>query len=244
MKYIFANWKMYLSVESSVALSKDLATMKIGNNAKIAVFPSSLSFREVATELGGSGISVGAQSVYQTDVGAYTGVISALMFREAGAEYALVGHSERRHVFGETEADVRAQLEACVRVGIVPVLCIGETLEDRENDASTDRLKYQLEEALSGWEEFPEMIIAYEPVWAIAGSGLGEPCDPSLAVERHIFIEDELKCYTDRDIPILYGGSVNEGNVVSYMESDHIDGVLVGSASTKISSFSTIIDSI
>jgi len=241
MTYVFANWKMYLGVDDTVTLARAIAETDIPVGVQVAVFPNSLSFREVVAIFGETNIAVGAQFLYQEDAGAYTGAISAPMFREAGARYALVGHSERRHVFGETNEEVRARLEACIRSGITPVLCVGETEEDKQEGRGAYRIKRQLSRACTDLNVPENLLIAYEPVWAISNSGHGESCNPLIAEEMHMLIEEEMTQYTGRSIPILYGGSVNSTNVLSYVQSEHIDGVLVGSASTNAASFRDIL---
>ena len=239
MKYIFANWKMYLDSDEASLLVGKLKSINFNKNKlSIAVFPNTISFIKTL-ELKEVGVSVGAQNVAWTPKGAYTGATSADIFASAGATYALVGHSERRHIFGETNEDVRNKLEACIDAGIIPVLCIGESEEDLADDKREYRLKKQLMKALAGLKiEEGKMMIAYEPVWAI---GSGKPCSPEEADLVHKLIKSELVNYTDTKVPLLYGGSANESNVVSYLSYDDIDGVLSGGASTNFESFASII---
>lgn len=243
MKYVFANWKMYLDVPASVELAQTLAAEDLGalSDTTIAVFPTALAFMDVARAIG-STVALGAQNCAWAPAGAYTGAISAHLFKSVGCTYALVGHSERRHIFGETDTAVRKKMEAVLDAGLIPVLCIGETKEEKDTGKREYRLKKQLHTALqdldAGGKEF---LIAYEPVWAI---GTGDACNPADADDVHGWIRNELRRYTDRSAPILYGGSVDAGNVAGYMAREMIDGVLVGSASTKSASFLSLIRAI
>lgn len=238
MKYIFANWKMYLDLDQSVALAGKLAEMSYDKEQiLLSVFPSALAFTAVKDILRTTDISVGVQHAFPTPQGAYTGEVSAEEFHRAGAVYALVGHSERRHIFMQSNTEVKREFEACIDAGITPILCIGETKEDLDEGKREYRLKKQMM-ALEDVEADKPYIIAYEPVWAI-GSGIA--CDHLTAAEIHDTIQQELRQYTDHAIPVLYGGSVNETNVVSYLPHKSIDGVLVGSASTSYESLERLI---
>lgn len=238
MKYVFGNWKMYLNVENSIALAKQLANFKFDiSKVAVSVFPNQLVAREVREVLS-ENISCGAQNVSAVPMGAYTGATSAELFKEIAFGYALIGHSERRHIFGESNEVIRKKIESCIDSGIIPVLCIGETKEERDNGIKEDVLKEQLSKALENLKNAGEVIIAYEPVWAI---GTGDACDPKDAEETHKFIKQECLKYTQSELPVFYGGSVEAENMLSYLTSDTVDGVLVGSASTKFDSFSQMI---
>lgn len=239
MNYIFGNWKMYLDFDESNILARALLLEKFNNEKiKLAVFPSTLAVREVIMGLEGSVFSVGSQNVSWVDKGGYTGAVSAQMFKDVGCEYALVGHSERRHIFGETNEDIKKKLQVCLEIGLTPVLCIGETKEEKSNGERNICLQEQLN-VLEGLNlKDKEIIIAYEPVWAV---GTGNACDPTEAEEVHYWIKNELKKYTDKNIILLYGGSVKVDNVVSYVSLSNIDGVLVGGASTKLETFISLI---
>lgn len=241
MKYLFSNWKMYLSTDDSLKLAQALCDVS-SDGVSLAIFPNTLSFREVQQELSDSDIAVGAQNVSWASQGAYTGAVSAHLFGESGAQYALVGHSERRHIFGETNEDVRKKLESCIDERITPVLCIGETREDRENNKTEYRIKKQLLRACEGLTlNGSDIIVAYEPVWAI---GTGEACDSDEAVRMIELIKVEIKHYIDIEVPVLYGGSVNHENVVSFVTHESIDGVLVGGASTEIQSYQNMLSAL
>ena len=234
MKYIFGNTKMYLTLEESVGLAGTIKSLPISSDYTVALFPTALAFGHMVETLQGTSFALGAQNVAWTPKGAYTGAVSAQLYKEAGAAYALVGHSERRYIFGETNDDVRKKVEACLAAKITPVVCIGETHEDKQQNTRTLRLREQIKavfEGLSLGEE--KILLAYEPVWAISSLSQGEPCTPADVQDVHDWIREELKQYTDQNVPILYGGSVNSENIVSYMELPQVDGVLVGNASTK-----------
>ena len=231
MKYLFANWKMYLDFSESMILANQIAMLSYDTEKiQLGLFPSTLAFTEVEKLYRGSPVFVGAQNVGWTPKGAYTGAVSAQMFKEAGATYALVGHSERRYIFGETNDDVKKKFDACLSAGIIPVLCIGETKEDLDAGKREYRLKKQLMSALEGVSKDAQFFVAYEPVWAI---GTGNACDHLQAAEIHDSIKRELNTYTSQTIPVLYGGSVNHENVVFYLPHSSIDGFLVGSASAE-----------
>jgi len=241
MKYIFANWKMYLDLDQSVSLAEQLRLVAYNKQEMaLGVFPSALAFSEVEKTLRDVGIEVGVQHAFPTPQGAYTGEVSAEEFRRAGAVYALVGHSERRHIFMQTNSDVKREFDACVDTGIIPVLCIGETKEDLDERKREYRLKKQLM-ALEDVDASTPFFVAYEPVWAI---GSGMPCDHITAAGIHDTIKQEIRSYTDRDIPVLYGGSVNAENVIFYLPHTSIDGFLIGSASTTYESMTKIIRNI
>ena len=242
MKYIFANWKMYLTLEESMRLTRELvAGYSQTSTVTAALFPTALATSSVTALCRGSAFAVGAQTCAWTPTGAYTGAISAHFFASAGCTYALVGHSERRHIFGETDSDVRRKIEACLDAGLTPVVCIGETKEEKDAGKREYRLKKQLLTAFDNLDlTGKDIMIAYEPVWAI---GTGEACVPLDADDVHGWIRQELTQYTSAAIPILYGGSVDASNAKSFLELDTIDGVLVGSGSIKSDSFFSILKS-
>jgi len=243
MKYIFGNWKMYLNFEESVNLANFLFTEKLDDSGiELAVFPTALEMKDINNILKSTSIKTGAQDAGHPSKGAYTGMISAEMYKEIGCEYALAGHSERRHLFGETNKDVRAKVESYLDAGLKPVICIGETKKDRDSDKTRYRLAKQIMRAFEGLSfDEGQVLVAYEPVWAI---GTGNACLPADATDRIDFIKSEIAKYSQNFVPVLYGGSVDEDNVLSYFSLGSIDGALIGSASTKISSFGNIIKSV
>ncbi|MBI2990154.1 MAG: triose-phosphate isomerase [Candidatus Magasanikbacteria bacterium] len=233
-----------MTMKESFELAQRISDLHFFEDVEVVLCPNTLAFSGVK-EKAGQAVKLGAQDCLWVPQGAYTGATSAFMFREAGASYALVGHSERRYLFGETNEDIRKKMEACADNGLTPVLCVGETAEDREEGKTEYRIKKQLLKAFEGLHfERVRPIIAYEPVWAISKSGLGEPCDPAQANAMHEFIKREMKEHLGEPIRVIYGGSVNAENVKFFSSQASIDGVLVGSASTRFDSFSKILEAL
>ncbi len=239
--YFFSNWKMYLTVAESVDLAKEYKDL-FKDNAKditVAIFPSALAAVAVGEVLEGTDFSWGAQHVCGPEKGGYTGEVSAAMYGSVGAKYALIGHSERRHLFHETNHDVRQKIEAALEAGLTPVLCVGETRAEREAGQTEEVIEIQLRAALAGlsYPSGRKLVIAYEPVWAIS-TGLhseeaGIQCDPAEATKVHRLIArttEVLLAGVER--VILFGGSVRPHNIAAYLGESEIDGVLVGAAST------------
>jgi len=233
---------MYLDYKQSVDLANSLVQENLKNeNVEIAVFPTALAMKEVVDILQNTNFKTGAQDAGHPSRGAYTGLISAEMYKEVGCEYAIAGHSERRHIFGETNKDVREKIESYLDAGLKPVICIGETEQDKNNDKTRYRLAKQIMRAFENLNfKEGQILVAYEPVWAI---GTGDACLSADAEDRILFIKTELAKYSQNKVPVLYGGSVNEDNVLSYLSLEAIDGLLIGSASTKTPEFSNIIKS-
>jgi triosephosphate isomerase len=191
-----------------------------------------------------SNIYLGAQNIYCEDEGAYTGEISPLMIKELGCRYVILGHSERRQIFGESDELINKKVKAALKYSLIPILCIGETLKQRKNDKTLDVIKAQLDTDLDGIEKekMQKIIIAYEPIWAI---GTGETATPAQAQESHSFIRKYLKEKFDQKtadkVKILYGGSVKPHNIEELIKEPDLDGALVGGASLEARSFSQII---
>ena len=240
MKNIFANWKMYLDFDESCILTNQLVAESYDESkVNLVVFPSFLAVSEAVKIFKSNSTSVGGQNCAWTPKGAYTGAVSAHLLKEVGCDYVLVGHSERRYIFGESGEDVRKKLEAALDAGLTPILCIGETEEDKHENKTKYRLKKQLMQALEGLDiNGGELIIAYEPVWAI---GSGVPCNPADADDVIGWMKLEIKQYTDKNIPVIYGGSVDAKNVLEYVSRETIDGVLAGGASAKFETLMPII---
>lgn len=244
MKYLFANWKMYLGYDESVALALSIASQSnISSAIKMAVFPSALSVVEVTKTLAKAGIATGAQNAHWLDKGGYTGEVSAYMYKAVGCQYALVGHSERRHLCHETNHEVRQKVEALISVGITPVICVGETGKEKEENKTEEVIEAQLRSAFHNidWLQGMEIIIAYEPVWAV---GTALACDPLEAEKVHELIKKQVIALTGKTPIILYGGSVNAGNISEYLKNPNINGVLVGGASAKLESWMEIIKAV
>ncbi len=238
--YLFANWKMYLTCQESLELAQQLAGVwhQLPPTITMAVFPMALSTTGVVTALAGTSIGVGAQNVYWLDSGGYTGEISAIMYQAVGCRYALIGHSERRHLFHETNHEVRQKLEGALAAQLTPVICIGETLQERQDTETKEVLEAQLRAAFTdvSWPHNKELFIAYEPVWAV---GTGEACDANEAERIAAFIEQCVAGIFNHAVPlrILYGGSVRAENINQFLEQPHLNGVLVGAASAKFESW-------
>tara|TARA_Y100000310_G_scaffold183350_1_gene183471 strand:+ start:262 stop:978 length:717 start_codon:yes stop_codon:yes gene_type:complete len=232
-KLIAGNWKMNLSVNESIKLVEELKSQSFEND--VAVIPPFTSLSSVSEILKKSDISLGAQNMHFEDSGAFTGEISPLMLKDIGCKYVLVGHSERRQIFGETDDLVNKKLKTAIKHGLIPILCIGETLEQREAKQQEEIIEAQIINALNGLKvNKKNIVIAYEPVWAI---GTGKTATPDQAQEIHSFIRALL---SDTKIRILYGGSVKPANASELLSQQDIDGALVGGAALKASDFSEI----
>ena len=229
-----ANWKMHLGPAAARAyLDQFLQYYKAQPGRRVWFFPPAVSLQTVAQQIAGrQDLAAGAQDVHWEPKGAFTGAVSVPIAAEAGARAALVGHSERRHVFGETDADTARKVRALLAGGLVPVLCVGEKLEQREAGETLAVVQRQLAAALEGLETaaLQQVIIAYEPVWAI---GTGRNATPSDAAQVHAEIRSWLKGRGASSPVILYGGSVNLKNTAELLAERELDGVLVGGASLE-----------
>ena len=243
-RQIFAgNWKMYnTAVEARALIEGILKGTSVSDGREIVIFPSFTLLALAVSLCEGTGISVGAQNMYFEEEGAFTGEISPLMIKDAGCRYVLLGHSERRHIFGETDSDINKKVKAAFKHGILPMLCVGELLEERESGKTSDVLSVQLKNGLLGVEkgQLGQLVIAYEPVWAI---GTGKVATPDIANSAHQTIRSCLSDMFGTDavsVPILYGGSVKPDNIDGLYAMEDIDGALVGGASLKADSFTVI----
>jgi triosephosphate isomerase (TIM) len=243
MRRLFAaNWKMHVGPSEArryIARFTDL--VPAAGASDLAFFPPAVSLEAVTEALGGHPrIKVGAQDVHWEEKGAYTGAVSVPLVTEAGATMALVGHSERRHVFGETDAETARKLRAVLDGGLVPVLCVGEKLDERERDETSAVVLRQLSGALDGLaaEDLESVVIAYEPVWAI---GTGRNATPADAGTVHTVLRAELRRLGSSGNRILYGGSVNLGNAAGLLAEGEVDGVLVGGASLDPDGWAAIV---
>lgn len=237
--YLFANWKMYLDVAESKKLAAAYASERANfpRDSVVAIFPSALSFSTVGEAITGTTFALGAQNTFWIDKGGYTGEVSAVMFKNVGGKYALVGHAERRHLFSESNHEVRQKIDTMLTAPLTPVLCVGETLQEKKDGKTMEVLEAQLRAAYMdiAWPKNIEAIIAYEPVWAV---GSGEACEPEEAEKIAGLIHDWATKLLPKGISpvVLYGGSVREENILDYINQPHLAGVLVGGASTKLSS--------
>ena len=243
---IAGNWKMYKTGPEAVKTAQTLAGLCSDvQNVDIMIAPASLSLPLVSRAVEGSTITTGAQNIYSEPQGAFTGEVSAEMVRAAGAEYVIIGHSERRQYFGETDESVCKKIRAALRAGLKPVLCIGESLEERESEKTFLILDKQVSDGLKGFvlDELDTLVLAYEPVWAI---GTGKTADVNQVDEVHQHLRFLLKrLFSDKTAEqtrILYGGSVKPENVTELMGIEDVDGALVGGASLDADIFINIIN--
>ncbi len=241
MRYFIANWKMYAGPTSSLKLAEAYRDLTIPTGLKVIVAPTSLSFSAIQSTLAETDWKLAAQNIAWVPEGAYTGAVSGKMYAEAGATYALIGHSERRHIFGEGDSDVEKKIAAAILSGLIPILCIGESAEDLAEGKRQYRLKKQLQ-VLASLEAVVPIIVAYEPVWAITGSGTGTPCLPADVQDVHGFIKTELATLGFVDTPVIYGGSVKLETAADYLAIPEVDGVLAGSASIHPESMQAFLD--
>ena len=245
---IAGNWKMFKNNDEAIELVRELAPLVEGlGEVEVAVCPPFTALADVSRlikELGAA-ISLGAQNVYPEEEGAFTGEISPLMLKALGVDYVIAGHSERREIMGEKDDLVAAKLQIVFANGMTPILCVGETLEEREAGGATAKVERQLEADLAGLAsgEVPDLIIAYEPIWAI---GTGKTATPQDAQDMTSFIRNWLSekygGETAASVRLLYGGSVKPGNAAELMAMQDIDGALVGGASLKAADFAAIAD--
>ncbi|MCF8031695.1 MAG: triose-phosphate isomerase [Desulfarculaceae bacterium] len=241
---IAGNWKLHKTVEEAVALAGDIASGLVRDDLDVLVIPGFLALEPVALSLSASSVLVGGQNLFWEDQGAYTGEVSGPFLKAAGARYVLVGHSERREYFGETERTCRLRVEAALRSGLLPILCVGETQAEREGGQTEGVLESQLAGALAGFDaaQAANITIAYEPVWAI---GTGLTASEAQANEAHSHIRAWLGARFNKDVAnstrILYGGSVKPANAAGLMNQPEVDGALVGGASLSAESFLGII---
>jgi triosephosphate isomerase len=244
---IAANWKMHKTTGQAIEFARGLkdALLKKPVAAAIVVAPPFTSIGPLAVEFTGSNIFLAAQNMYPASPGAFTGEISGEMLVDAGCQYCIVGHSERRRLFGEDNALINAKITAALNYGLMPIFCIGETLAEREAEATFIILAQQLKEGLNkvSTRDIRKITIAYEPVWAI---GTGKTATPGQVQEAHLFIRNLLsEIYGEKEaagISIIYGGSVTAANIGSLMAQQEINGVLVGSASLDLASFLAIVN--
>jgi triosephosphate isomerase (TIM) len=240
---IAGNWKMHKGPEAARKFCREFAQVVSPPGRTVILFPPALSLTVVRDTLAEHDIAVGVQNIHWENQGAFTGETSAVMARQAGAAYALVGHSERRHVFGETDDEAARKVAAALAAGLSPVLCVGETLEERRAGRLEEVILRQLDAGIRELDDeaFARTIIAYEPVWAI---GTGETATPEDAADAHNRIRARLRERIGRDaetLPILYGGSVKPDNASELLAAPDVDGVLVGGASLDPRDFARIV---
>jgi triosephosphate isomerase len=244
---IAGNWKMYKTIGGAIELANGLRRELFDLDSEdidIVICPAFTALSEVAEVLAESNISLGAQDAYWQDEGAFTGEVSALMLKDCGCQYVIIGHSERRQYFGETNDTVNKKIKAVKKCGLTPIVCVGETLSEREGGKTfsvlDDHVHCGLQEITGA--DVLKIVIAYEPVWAI---GTGKTATPQEAQEAQKYIRDLLKKMYNKDIAeatrIQYGGSVKPENISELMLQPDIDGALVGGASLTLESFVNIV---
>ena len=231
------------TASEGVALVKAIAPLVTEATCDVVVCVPAIDIPAVSEALKGTNIHLGAENVHFAEKGAYTGEISAAMLKEYGVEYVIIGHSERRQYFGETDETVNKRTLTALNAGLTPIVCVGETLEERETGKTENVLHRQLEEGLKGVEDLTKLVVAYEPVWAI---GTGKTATAAQANETIGYIRNTLgelfceKCAAK--VRIQYGGSMNAGNCKELMAQEEIDGGLIGGASLKAPDFSAIVN--
>jgi triosephosphate isomerase len=243
--FIAGNWKMFKTVHEAVVFVKELRSMvKDVSDVEIVVAPPFTALHAVAEAARNSAVGVAAQDIHWEREGAFTGEVSAGMLKEAGAEYVIIGHSERRRLFGETDATVNRKLVAALGAGLCPIVCVGETLEERERNETNAVLDRQLKAGLDGLtgSQIASLVLAYEPVWAI---GTGRNATPQQAGEAHGHIRGRLRQWFGGDAAdqchVIYGGSVKPDNIHELVALADVDGALVGGASLEVRGFSDIV---
>ncbi|MFH1734313.1 MAG: triose-phosphate isomerase [bacterium] len=247
-KFIAGNWKLNpAEINQAQELAREIRDRTANcSKVNIAVCPPFISLPAVAELLRESRIAVGGQDLYWEEAGAYTGAISAPMLKSAGCSYVIIGHSERRQYFGETDETVCRKLYAALKGGLKPIVCVGETLQQRKAGQLHDVIRTQVTEALRGMDEtsLGDLVVAYEPIWAI---GTGVTATPQQAQEMHAYIRSLLNDHFSHALamttPLLYGGSVKSDNATELLSQNDIDGALVGGASLKVDTFVPIIES-
>jgi triosephosphate isomerase len=245
-KLIAGNWKMFKTPDQTREFFRVFLPMVAGHERdEICVCPPFVDLPAAVEAAKGSNVAIGGQNLHWEKEGAYTGEISSTMLLGVGCTHVIIGHSERRQYFGETDEVVHAKLKAALEAGLTPILCVGEVLEERDAGLTDDVLRRQCTRALAriAGKKAAKLVIAYEPVWAI---GTGKTATPTIASEAHLLIRDEVAKALGRELAnqmrILYGGSVKPDNAKALMSEEEIDGALVGGASLDPKSFTTIVE--
>ena len=242
---IAGNWKMFKTVQEAVVFTKELRSLiKDVTDVEIVVAPPFTALHAVAEAARNSNVSVSAQDLHWEREGAFTGEISAPMIKDAGAEFAIAGHSERRRLFAETDAIVNRKAQAAISAELTPIVCVGETLEERERGDTLSILDRQIQGCLEGIrsEHVAELVVAYEPVWAI---GTGRNATSAQAADAHAHIRKRLRQWFGADAAdrcrVIYGGSVKPDNIRELIAAGDVDGALVGGSSLEVRSFADIV---
>jgi len=243
-KLVAGNWKMFKDAKETAAFCEDLKGRSLPlDRVDVAVFPPAVNLASAAAVLAGSGIGLGAQNLHPAPEGAFTGEVSANMLLTVGCQYVIIGHSERRTLFGEDDAFVREKVDAAMAAGLVPVVCVGERLDERQSGQTEAVVHRQVTAVVKGLPGRGDNIVfAYEPIWAI---GTGQTATPAQAQEVHASIRKLLEEHfgaAAAEVRILYGGSVKPANARELMSQPDIDGALVGGASLEPKSFTEIVE--
>jgi triosephosphate isomerase len=243
--FIAGNWKMHLDRAAAVALAEGVARgAGAFSQVDVAVCPSFVWIEAVASAIAGSQVSLGAQNMYHASQGAFTGEVSPAMLTGAGCKYVILGHSERRTIFRETNEEINKKVHAAFAAGLVPIVCLGEQLHERESGQTLDVVREQFDESLAGLSagQMEQTVIAYEPVWAI---GTGKVATPDQAEQVHAdlrkLVESRYNAAVAAKVRIQYGGSVKPDNARELLTRPNIDGALVGGASLKVADFLAIV---
>ncbi|WP_077960439.1 triose-phosphate isomerase [Ensifer adhaerens] len=242
--WVGTSWKMNKTLAEAMVFADGLAAADATRDERIQrfVIPPFTAVREVKARLAATSVKVGAQNMHWDDAGAWTGEVSPLMLRDCNLDVVELGHSERREHFGETDRTVGLKTAAAVRHGLVPLICIGETLSEREAGEADEVLKRQVEGALKlleGEAKAATILLAYEPVWAIGVNGI--PATADYADERHKRIAEVAEAALGRRVPVLYGGSVNPGNCEELITEAHIDGLFIGRSAWDVTGYLDIL---
>lgn len=241
---IAGNWKMYKTVAEAVKTASELVQCTAGVDVDVMIAPPYTALAPVAEVVKGTNVALGSQNLFWKNEGAYTGEISPAMLSDIGCQYAIIGHSERRQFFGDTDETVNAKIRAALEYQLIPVFCVGETVTQREAGETFSVLDKQVTKGLEGFpsETLLRLVIAYEPVWAI---GTGKTATTGQVQEVHAFLRSLVEKHFDnllaKTVKILYGGSVKPDNVTEIMNMPDVDGALVGGASLSAEVFSSII---
>ena len=240
---VAANWKMNFTIDESLNLIDEIIKRSPSVEAKIIFFPNYISLQSVKQKLVDTAYMVGSQNVHHDESGAFTGEVSASMLSILDLDYVIIGHSERRQFFNESDDQVNQKIKRALDVNIKPVVCIGETIDERRSGKTTEVLNRQLNKAFEEIDVLSanKIIVAYEPVWAI---GTGVSADENQVLEAHALIKQTLVSIFSENIPILYGGSVNASNAFELINLNNVDGFLIGGASLKSESFCQIIENV
>lgn len=242
---IAGNWKMHKTIQEGIAFSEELKQIKLDENVETVIFAPFILIKDLVEQFKGTNIKVGAQNFYFEDEGAFTGEVSARMLKEIGTQYVIIGHSERRQYFGETDSTVNEKIKKAIKEEIIPIVCVGESLEERESNREFEVIKTQV---LSAYDNIADKdaeisIIAYEPVWAI-GTGKTATSEQANEICEYIrtLIKEKYNEETADKIRIQYGGSVKPSNILEIMSKKDIDGALVGGASLIAGDFSKLVN--